>query len=404
MEMAIQLGEFLTAVCPDGRQEFNAEGKPTFSAVSTKTIGNTLGDEDPGVSSAGVLCGTPGTILRLLEERKLNFSRLQTAIFDDAEQLFSDNGTFRHLDEIREKGFLNSAHHVTILALSGLDPASQARADKFTRRSEPPTIINIRGNAFACSPIKWYNCGQQTYQEGVNKVLNSNLVQSNDKIQIITPHYKEAENVASAVRSVSQAEAERVFLSNARRSPADRLAALAGFRNSQAGYLISNDLFLAGVKEETMVTIFVGVDSLARLSRALHRPSRLFVVVYTNGEREDQVHMARWVANYQAGLLNSVEPPTLPSERLPRPSSQSLPSGKRVLLSNFPRRTTKRPVRAWLNDRDIYPVSLEKRAPSGTSFRVMFASEHAARTCLERVNGPDGRFGVNTVKIHAQFT
>jgi hypothetical protein len=70
--------------------------------------------------------------------------------------------------------------------------------------------------------------------------------------------------------------------------------------------------FLEGVKEETMVTIFVGVNSLARLSRALHRPSRLFVVVYTDREREDQLLMARWIPNYQAGLMNSIEPALAP--------------------------------------------------------------------------------------------
>jgi superfamily II DNA/RNA helicase len=74
MELATHMGEFLTGLCPHGRQEVNAEGKSNFWAVSTKIIGNTLDDKDPDVRTAGILVGTPsGTILRLLEERKLDF-------------------------------------------------------------------------------------------------------------------------------------------------------------------------------------------------------------------------------------------------------------------------------------------------------------------------------------------
>jgi hypothetical protein len=91
-------------------------------------------------------------------------------------------------------------------------------------------------------------------------------------------------------------------------------------------------LGLVGIDIKFDFTIFVGVDSVIRVFRALHRPSSVFYVLFQADEAAKRANVEKWVNDYRT---DETQAHYLPKINTPSPVIPA--SGKRVLLSGFKR-------------------------------------------------------------------
>ncbi|MBN2038885.1 MAG: DEAD/DEAH box helicase [Spirochaetes bacterium] len=263
-------------------------------------------------NSVHLVIGTPGRLLDHIQRKSVNFTRINTLVLDEADQML-DMGFQRDVEQI----FHNTARNKqTVLFSATMPPGIAALAEKYLNS---PSRIHAPGKKVTLENIR--QIAVETNDKNKQEMLCSMIKEHKPFMAIIFCRTKRRAQSLNKMLNIKNYKSSEL---HGNLTQAQREKSMKAFRETKVQFLVATDIAARGIDVEGITHIF-NFDIPANTENYIHRIGRTgragnegtAITFFTHSDRKE-------LSSIERGIKSAIE--IIPDKNM-RIFQHAVPSG-----------------------------------------------------------------------------